>query len=109
MARSAPVPLLSLEDDLRAVAQAQAELQHAITRLAAHVEVQRVQRAAASGTRLLTVKQVAAETTLSRSRINTLIASGRLKVRWIDGRRAVDRADFEAFVDSLPNEREMTG
>lgn len=101
-------PPLTLDDDLRDVLQRQAELNQALMRLAAHVEVARAQKAAPTGSTLLSIKQLVTETTLSRARIYQVMASGRLPFSWIDGRRVVRRVDFERFVAELPSEREAS-
>lgn len=98
---------LALDDDLRAVLEAQAFFNQAVMRLAAHVENLRAAKAAApTGSTLLSIKQLVLETSLSRARIYQVMASGRLPFKWIDGRRVVRREDFERFVDELPAERE---
>lgn len=108
MARSLrALPPVALDEDLRAVVQAQADLSHAITRLVARAEAERTRERAPSGLgRLMSVRQVMAETTLSRGRISVLRASGRLAFRRLDGRLVIERVELERFLDGLPTERE---
>lgn len=55
---------------------------------------------------LISLDDAAKSLSISRRKLDQLIASGRLAKRYLDGRVGIRYAELEAFVDSLPTDRQ---